>query len=132
MRPCLAHFFQTIRTPFSREKPGVNPSTFGPLNSNPGAAPAWEFNQRGLYSTVIFHCCGPVSFSPACGYGVVARVPGVDPEGGESGGSDPPFSGLVRPWTPLRYSIAGVKGRPPQGGRSRHSDPCRKARIPEA
>ena len=47
--------------------------------------------------------------------------------GGESGGSDPTFCWLVRPWPPVSIYITGAQGRPPMGGRSRHSDPCGKA-----
>ena len=53
--------------------------------------------------------------------------------GGVSDGSDPPFTCLVRPWTPFCLRTSGVLGPPsPRGGRSRLNDPCRKARIPEA
>ena len=115
MRPCLAHFFQTIRTSFSREKPGVNPSTFGPPNSNPGAAPAWNLI-RGGYIPRSYSIVAVPYRSLLLVVTALLPVSPVSIQRGGSGGSDPPFSGLVRPWTPLRYSIAGVKGRPPQGG----------------
>ena len=47
--------------------------------------------------------------------------------GGESGGSDPTFLGLVRPCTPVSIYITGHMDAPQMGGRSRHSDPCGKA-----
>ena len=59
--------------------------------------------------------------------GQVARHFESRSRGGESGGSDPTFLGLVRPWTPVSSCTPGVHGRSPGGGRSRHNDPCGKA-----
>ena len=48
--------------------------------------------------------------------GQVARHFESRSRGGESGGSDPTFLGLVRPWTPVSSCTPGVHGRPPPVG----------------
>ena len=48
--------------------------------------------------------------------GQVARPFERRSRGGGSGGSDPTFSGLVRPCTPVSSCTPGVQGRPPDGG----------------
>ena len=48
--------------------------------------------------------------------GQVARHFESRSRGGESGGSDPTFLWLVRPWTPVSIYITGVVGPPSPGG----------------
>ncbi len=77
--------------------------------------------QRGIYSGGgIFHGHIPLLRSRivlSCLWlGRFCPCPRCRSRGGESGGSDPPFSGLVQPWTPLLFHIAGVVGPPSPGG----------------
>ena len=131
MRPGRIHFSETLRAPFGGQTTGVSPSFFSAYFSSPCR---WSVKNTsgGLFFTAIFQARCPLSFSPAWGYGPLARVLGHEPEGGKEAGG-PPLFGARASLDPLAiFHRGGRRAALPRGGRSLLNDPCRKARIPEA
>ena len=115
MRPGRIHFSETLRAPFGRQTTGVSPSFFFRLFFIPV-----PLEREKYLGGSIFHGYFSGAVSPIVLSCLGLRPPGpcsrTRTGGGQRGGRTPPFRGLVRPWTPLRFFIAGVVGPPSPGG----------------
>ena len=100
---------------FGSGKPGDGLSKIGPSNYGPGAARECNL-KRGVQlheqiTNFLFHIALIYLWLAQ-----ITRPFESRSRGGESGGSDPTFLGLVRPCTPVSIYITGTHGRPPDGG----------------
>ena len=99
---------------FWSEQPGDGLSKIGPSSYGHGAARECNLKRGVPLHEQITTFLSPIAFIYLW-LGQITRPFESRSRGGESGGSDPTFLGLVRPWTPVSIYITGVHGRPPVG-----------------